>query len=225
MMKTKITALLLLACVATLGVVSCGESKPKPVSDNNENAQSAASQDSTIYGVCGEASAMNTLQLIADNGDTLIISTTEAQDAGTMFGGIAVGDRMAVIMPKGSSAALMVLNESTLLGDWVMPNPLDGTSSMGIRFKEGGVAESINHGAVLYKSWRLVNGQLEVVSVREGGGDFEETEYFQLLFLSADSLSYCDAEETFEYTRPQPEDDYSDLGIELDDGEGDEIGL
>ena len=132
---------------------------------------------------------------------------------------------MAVIMPAGGSRATMVINQTTLLGDWVMPNPLDGTSEMGIRFKEGGIAESINHGAVLYKTWRLVNGKLEIVSVREGGGDFEETETFQLLYLSADSLSYKDAEETFDLTRPQPEDDYSDLGIDLDDGSLDEMGM
>jgi hypothetical protein len=225
-MKANRFTVIALMAAAVYALVACGDKKQAAgQTENEEPSVEILKPDSTIFGLCGEATTMNSLQLITDNGDTLSISIIDAQEAGQVFGGLAIGDRMAVIMPAGGSRATMVINQTTLLGDWVMPNPLDGTSEMGIRFKEGGIAESINHGAVLYKTWRLVNGKLEIVSVREGGGDFEETETFQLLYLSADSLSYKDAEETFDLTRPQPEDDYSDLGIDLDDGSLDEMGM
>lgn len=95
----------------------------------------------------------------------------------------------------------MVINQSALLGDWVMPNPLDGSSEMGIRIKEGGIAESIDQPALIYRSWKLVNGKLEIVSVREGGNEEEEVNLYDIISLGPDSLVYKDEDDTYEYTR------------------------
>jgi hypothetical protein len=179
--------------------------------------------DNTIFGLCSDGSAMNTLQMITDSGDTLTLSTMPAQEQGQVFGGYAVGDRMAVLPNEEGTAAVMVVNLSTLMGKWVMPNPLDGSSYMGIEIKDGGIAESINQGSVIYKTWRMLNGRLELVSVREGGGDFEETEYCQLLFLTADSLSFRDSEDVFEFTRPGRQDDLDDEDVELEEGSFDDF--
>ena len=143
---------------------------------------------------------MNTLQLITDVGDTLTLSIDEANNNGLCFGGFQSGDRMAVML-KDEATAKSVINQSALLGDWVMPNPLDGSSEMGIRIKEGGIAESIDQPTLIYRSWRLCNGKLEIVAIREGGGDEEEVNLYDIVALGPDTLVYKDSEDTFEYTR------------------------
>jgi hypothetical protein len=128
------------------------------------------------------------------------LSIAEANDKNRCFGGFQIGDRMAVML-QAPDTAKMVINQSALLGDWVMPNPLDGSSEMGIRIKEGGIAESIDQPALIYRSWKLVNGKLEIVSVREGGNEEEEVNRYDIISLGPDSLVYNDADDTFEYTR------------------------
>lgn len=157
--------------------------------------------DSTIYGLCGEGSAMNTLQVIADNGDTLNLSVTDAKDRNKVFGGYACGDRMAVMTDAGKTEARLVINETTLLGDWMMPNPLDGSSDVGISIREGGIVEGIDQSSLVYKSWRIQNGRLELTVLREGGGDEEEVALFDLVKLDADSLVFANADDRFEYER------------------------
>ena len=70
---------------------------------------------------------MNTLQLITDTGDTLQLDLTAARDNDQVFGGLQVGDRMAVIANDERTEAVMVINQVALLGNWVMPNPIDGS--------------------------------------------------------------------------------------------------
>jgi len=157
-------------------------------------------RDSTFYGICGDGSAMNTLQLITDVGDTVNLSIAEANEKGLCFGGFQSGDRMAVIL-KDKTTARQVINQSALLGDWVMPNPIDGSSEMGIRIKDGGIAESIDQPALIYRSWKLYNGKLEIVAVREGGGDAVETNLYDIVAIGPDTLVFKDSEDTYEYSR------------------------
>lgn len=157
-------------------------------------------RDSTFYGICGDGSAMNTLQLITDVGDTVNLSIAEANEAGKCLGGFQSGDRMAVIL-KNKTTASQVINQSALLGDWVMPNPIDGSSEMGIRIKDGGIAESIDQPALIYRSWKLFNGKLEIVAIREGGGNAVETNLYDIVSIGPDTLVFKDSEDTYEYSR------------------------
>jgi hypothetical protein len=127
-----------------------------------------------------------------------------------VFGGLQVGDRMAVMPNYTMSEASIVINQSALLGNWVMPNPIDGSDEVGISIKEGGVAESIDQGSIIYRTWRLVKGHLEIVLVRDGANDVEELNIYDLVKLTADSLIYKDAEETFEYSRQKPKETYGE---------------
>lgn len=144
---------------------------------------------------------MNTLQMITDSGDTLSLSITDAKENGKVLGGYACGDRMAVLLNDDKTVAQLVINETTLLGNWVMPNPLDGSSFVGISLKDGGIAESIDQSTIVYKTWRIVNGRIEIQSVREGGGDEEEINVYDIVKLDADSLVYKNEEDLFEYGR------------------------
>ena len=91
---------------------------------------------------------------------------------------------------------------------------------MGIRIKEGGIAESIDQPALIYRSWRIYNGKLEIVAIREGGGDMTETNLYELVSIGPDSLVFKDAEDTFEYSR-QVEHHYK-VDIQLEEATEDD---
>ena len=211
-MKNSLSLLLLVAAVTTMILCGCGGNKKKSLVEDSaepEEVKMWLNEDSTVYGLCGDGSAMNTLQLITDTGDTLNLSVEEARDQNHVLGGYNVGDRMAVLTDRQRTVATLVINESTLLGNWVMPNPIDGSDETGISIREGGVAESIEQTSIIFHTWRITNGLLELVSVREGGAAEEETNLYEILSLGNDSLVYKtvgkprEEEETFEYTRQQ----------------------
>ena len=189
-MKKTVLFGMMVAGLMILG--SCGGKQQQ--SGGGENNTSSQGEfmplDRTIYGLCGEGTAMNTLELLTDNGDTLVLSMVNAQETGQVFGGLQTGDRLAVMANDKKTEATEVINLNTLLGDWVMPDPIDGSSEIGIRIKEGGVAESIEMTNIIYRTWKIVNGKLEIISIREGGGDQEETNLYDILSLGADTLCY-----------------------------------
>lgn len=202
---------------AVLMMGSCGNKTQQVPFDNGDSAE-VVNADPTIYGICGEATAMNTLQLITDMGDTLVLDISTAQENGQVFGGMQVGDRMAVIPNTDLQSAEMVINQATLMGNWVMPNPIDGSDEVGISIKEGGIAESIDQSNINYKTWRLYRGKLEIVLVREGGSEEDEVYLYDIVKLGADSLVYKDADETLEYSRQKPKEQYG-KDVKLEDSE------
>lgn len=226
-MNMKKVAAMSLVLALIVGITACDDKKKQnqETGENWNESIQKLSGDSTIYGLCLDGSAMNTLQMVTDSGDTLTLSTTDLNEAGMVFGGYAVGDRMAVILDSETKSLRMIVNESTLMGSWVMLNPLDGTSYTGFCIKDGGNLESINQAQIDYKTWSLVDGQLEMVGVREGGGDFEDFEVYQLLYLSNDSLAIKDSETVYEYTRPGREDNYEDMDLELDESMDDDLAM
>lgn len=212
--------IILLVAAAVLTMGSCGNKTQKVPFDNGDSAN--MSIDSTLYGICGEATSMNMLQMLTDTGDTLMLDISNANEKEQVFGGLQVGDRMAVVPNEDMTSAKIVINQTTLLGNWVMPNPIDGSDEVGISIKEGGVAESIDQGTIIYRTWRLVKGHLEIVLVRDGANDVEELNIYDILKLTADSLVYKDSEETFEYSRQKPKETYGE-NVKLEDSSFDDF--
>lgn len=211
-----------------MALSSCGGggSRPQNVAEaDSSEVKSLINRDKTIYGLCGDGSAMNTLELITDSGDTLSLSITNAVEAGQVFGGLQVGDRMAVLANDAKSEATLVINLNALLGDWVMPDPIDGSSDVGIRFKDGGIAESIDQSVIIYRTWKIVNGKLEITSIREGGAEEEESNLYDLLILASDTLAYKtigklrDEEETFKYSRWKEKKKVDLHGLQLEEAD------
>ena len=198
---------ILLVIMAGLVIGSCGGKKQQQVSTETDSVSTSelVPRDRTIYGICTDGTAMNTLEMITDSGDTLRINLEKASENGKVFGGLQVADRVAVVTENNNQDAVIVINLNTLLGDWVMPDPLDGSDEIGIRIKEGGVAESIDQSVIVYRTWKIFNGDLEILLVREGGGDEEEENRYEILALGADTLAYRtlnkpkDEIETFEW--------------------------
>ena len=190
-MTNRSSLLLLMAAIGTMVLAGCGGKKNQQSVPEDEEVNEPIvwqSEDSTVYGLCGDGSAMNTLQLITDTGDTLNLSVAEAKDQNHVLGGYNVGDRMAVLTNRERTMATLVINESALLGNC-------------------GVCESIEQTSIIYRTWRITNGMLELVSIREGGVEAEETNLYEILSLGNDSLVYKtvgkprEEEETFEYSR------------------------
>ena len=186
--------------VFVAGVVlfgSCGGNKQQQYVEEDDNSTSMEDKevtDRTIYGICTAGTAMNTLEMITDSGDTLKLNISGANSLGKVFGGL----------------------------------PIDGSAEVGIRIKEGGIAESIDQSVIVYRTWKIFNGELEINLVREGGGDEQEDNRYELLILGPDTLAYRtlgkarDETETFEYNRWKEKPKVDLHGLELEDT-GDEF--
>lgn len=193
---------LALGAIVGLSFSACGNKQNQNTTYVDTTlVDSSKIKDVTIFGLCGEGSAMSTLELMTDMGDTLHLSLEDAKENNQVFGSYAPGDRMAVVISPDYKNVKTVINESVLMGNWMMPNPIDGSSEVGIRIKDGGIAESIEQSSIIYKTWKIVDGKLEITLVREGGGDEEETNWYTIDKLDGDSLIYHFEDEVFEYSR------------------------
>jgi hypothetical protein len=222
----KKVSLLMMMVAGMIIFGSCGgkqQQQQAEVEQDSVSTEELVPRDKTIYGICTDGTAMNTLEMITDSGDTLRLNLERAAEAGKVLGGLQVADRVAVVTDKSGQEAEIVINLNTLLGDWVMPDPLDGSDEIGIRIKEGGVAESIDQSVIIYRTWKIFNGDLEIQLVREGGGDEEEENRYEILTLGADTLAYRtlnkpkDEIETFEYNRWKEKPKVDLHGLELED--------
>lgn len=181
MKKLSIVAVLL----ASLTIAGCGGKKNKAkveyVSPSNVEAK-----DSTIYGVCGEGTMMNTLELVTDSGDTVVFSIEEAASLGEVKGGLTAGDRMAVVATHDADsnlAALNVVNITSLLGRW---SNLDRSFEL----KADGSVRSNVKEPHPYTSWRMFNGRLLLSS-----------DTFTVSSLGPDSLLLSSGKGTVGYRR------------------------
>lgn len=148
---------MLLSCL----IASCNGNKQKG-SDTDVNADTDAAADSTLYGICGEGTAMHTLQLITLTGDTLNLSLLPDDaddpdaDAATVNGGLMCGDHLAVLATTTADGpvATKVINLTSLMGRWT-------SISRNFVIEEGGVVTSdVKAETHPYTSWKIYNGQL-----------------------------------------------------------------
>jgi len=174
-------------------------------------------RDTMIYGFCSRGSNSSFLQMVTDGGDTLRLNVSPARQDSLIIGGYNTGDELAVTVNADTTAATMVVNKTALNGNWITPNPIDGSSFMGVSILKGGTAESIDQSELIYKSWRLFNGKLLFVVAHEDGIGRDETQAFTIRRLTPDSLILSDEDDIYEYGRPKRVVDEK-LDIELDDG-------
>ncbi len=151
MKKLSIAAVLL----ASLTIAGCGGKKNKAKVEY-VSALKVEAKDTTLYGICGEGTSMNSLELVTDSGDTVVFSLEEAASRGDVKGGMSIGDRMAIVPTLDAdrnSAALSVVNITSLLGKW---SNLDRSFEL---FSDGSVHSNVKEPHP-YTSWRLLNGRL-----------------------------------------------------------------
>lgn len=145
--------------------------------------------DSTVFGTCGEGTAMHSLELITDAGDTLqYIIGEDADGIQDVQGGLLVGDRLAVIegmSVDGEKEARKVINLTTLLGKWV-------SLDKNFEILEGGVVKShLQAESNPWVRWKILNGQLLL-----------NKDTFNISKLGKDSLYLENKQGIFTYKRP-----------------------
>ena len=114
--------------------------------------------DSTVYGRCGDGTAMHTLELVTDKGDTIVYTLEGFDTCADVQGGLFVGDRIAVIGERVEGLnedmfAKKIINLTSLLGLW---------SSLDKQFEiiEGGTVVSNTGEPKPYTEWKIINGKL-----------------------------------------------------------------
>ena len=168
-------------------VVSCKNGKTSGnVTTHDSDSISAQTSDSTIYGVCGEGTAMHTLELLTDQGDTLHFMIN-MDDTENVQGGLLEGDRLAVIAGKnidGDREAKTVINLTTLQGKWT-------SIDKNFEIQEGGVVVSnVKAETNPWTAWKILNGKLLL-----------NKDTFQIVGLGADSLYLENNKGVFAYKR------------------------
>lgn len=181
-MKT-FSAILLLFCamiIAGCNDKKASQAEPEAASDSSSVA------DTTVYGKCGESTAMHTLELITDKGDTLVYSLEGADTCANVQGGLFVGDRIAVVGEKTGDNELFakkVINLTSLLGKW-------SSISRSFEIREGGAVESTMAEPKPYTEWKILNGKLVL-----------SPDTFDVYSLGPDSLYLENADGIYGYKR------------------------
>lgn len=175
--------------VIAIALASCHDNTKKPMATSSDTTavEESTIEDTTVYGVCGENTAMHTLELITTAGDTLsYLIDEEGTVPSQVLGGLLAGDRMAVIgrMVDGERVAQRIINLSTLLGVWTS---LDRNFEIQ---EDGVVASSATVESNPWKTWKIVNGHLVL-----------NADTFDINSLGADSLYIENDKGIFVYQR------------------------
>ena len=189
MKKLIVVALPLL--VAAFLIAGCKDKNKNNVGDGIDSTDvELMVSDSTVYGVCGENTAMHSLELITDAGDTLRFVLNEDENGDVnVLGGLLAGDRLAVVEGpevEGEKLAKKVINITTLLGRW---------TSLDKNFEiqdDGTVRSTVQAEKNPWTSWKIVNGRLVL-----------NRDTFDINNLGSDSLYLENKNGIFVYKRAQ----------------------
>lgn len=155
-----------------LTIVGCKGRKTVPAIIAEPEESTAV--DSTVYGVCGDGTAMHTLQLITDLGDTIDYALLDADDNEMpVAGGMMAGDHMAVYGHDTDEGRVAdkVINITSLLGHWT-------SIDKNFVIEEGGtIASEVKAETSPWTSWKIFNGHLLL-----------NRDTFDVVSLGADSL-------------------------------------
>ena len=154
-MNTK-TLLFMMVFGMALAMIGCNNPKGGKAITVNSITGDTTDVDTTIYGTCGEGTAMHTLELLCDDGKTRVFMFNPDDSISPVYGGMLVGDRMAVIanVEYGDTIASKVINLTTLLGEWT-------SIDKQFEIKEGGVVDShVETETNPWTSWKIHNGRL-----------------------------------------------------------------
>lgn len=173
-------------CMFALALLSGCRGEKKKNLVINQIPKAAVEVDSTVYGVCGLGTAMNTLELITDNGDTVSCQLSAADSKGNVVGGLSVGDRMAVVGVTDKDegfVASKVINITSLLGKWA-------NIRESFEICDGGLVKSSVKEQTPRTEWKILNGKLLL-----------SKDTFEISFIGPDSLHLKRAGVVYGYRR------------------------
>lgn len=182
----KIIGLLMFGMVMVLAGCNNNKGGKTLTATRNGVVDDTLTTDTTIYGVCGEGTAMHTIELIDDDGKVRNFIINPDDSIPVVFGGLLAGDRLAVIsdVVYGDTMATRVINLTTLLGEWV-------SIDKNFDIQEGGVVTShVEAETNPWTSWKICNGMLVL-----------NRDTFDIIELGADSLYMENKDGVFAYKR------------------------
>lgn len=154
MKKTKyFVAAFVAVCMMTMG---CKEQKTE-VTPADKDTMEVSEGDTTLYGICGENCSMHSLELITNEGDTMVFNFDVYDgDRSAVYGGLMPGDKLAVINEGGdkSDVARRIVNLTTLEGKWTS---IDRNFEI---LSGGEVLSTIKSESNPWTSWKMYNGHL-----------------------------------------------------------------
>lgn len=183
-MKNRIAKAALFAAAVTLGwTTACG-----PKTEKTE----------TVNGRVLDAS-MNTVTVLTDAGDTLNISTLNADP--TRIQSVLIDDSVSLTCRTVKSDGRSVLEALELSvtahspyfhiqGQWVEPNPIDSTAVQGFALNGDGTAASIGMETLRFVSWNLTAPDTLILTGKSigNGQTLPMCDTLTVLRLDADSL-------------------------------------
>lgn len=186
---------LIIAAIVMISLVACDERKARNAAQDSGYTETVT--DSTVYGVCGAGTSMHSVELVTDDGDTLVYAVYDAPDdscgvynnnaaVSKVCGGLMAGDRIAVMprMTDNEQVAARVINITSLLGHWT-------SIDRNFVIEEGGtVTSSVRTESNPWTSWKILNGRLLL-----------NRDTFDIAELGADSLFLENKRGIFAYKR------------------------
>lgn len=192
-MRNSLLSFCILTCCCFL-IAGCQEKKVEKVQETADSLE-LADPDTTLYGVCGTATTMHSIELKTDDGKTFTLlvdvasnytGDEEEQAISCVKGGLFSGDRLAIVATTidGELTAQKVININTLKGKWTS---LDRNFEI---LDDGDVIATVQSEKNPYTSWRIHNGRLLL------GRDT-----FDVVTLGADSLELESRDGIYLYKR------------------------
>ncbi len=184
--KNIIYGLLILWMV--FGIFSCKQSAPK---------------QETVTGYVADAT-MNNIMLVTNAGDTMNISTMDADRI--KVPGVLINDSVKItfVKEKMGENEIIKAEELTVIahspyfyiqGTWVEPNPINPSQEQGVILKADGTASSVGMATLIFEKWVLTGDQLLLTSKSIGNKQtLEGIDTLQIVKLNADSLVLSDAD-------------------------------
>ena len=180
-----------LAAVAAsaLALASCGSKPAAPT---------------TVDGVVLDAS-MNNITLVTTAGDTLNISTMNADPA--KVPGVLIDDSVKLTYAEVDTDGVKVMQAQELTvtahspyyyiqGAWVEPNPIDSTQVQGMQLNQNGTASSIGMATLQFNAWNLTIPDTLILNATSigNGQTIEGADTLTIVKLNADSLVLANKE-------------------------------
>ena len=151
----------------------------------------------TYTGVVYDAT-MNNITLITDKGDTVNISTMDANPQ--KVPGVLINDSVQVTYDNKEVGGVKVLTATDLsilvhspyyfiAGTWVEPNPINDKEVQGFTLKDDGTASSVNMATLQFNKWNLDNRTLTLSYTSIGNKQtIEGIDTLHVVRIDADSL-------------------------------------
>ena len=150
-----------------------------------------------INGIVYDAS-MNNLTIISDQGDTVNISTMDANPQ--KVPGVLLNDSVRVTCTHEDIDGVKILKVDELTitvhspyyyiqGTWLEPNPINPKEMQGFTLNQNGTASSVNMATLLIKNWNLDNWTLTLQYESIGNKQtITGTDTLNVVKIDADSL-------------------------------------